>query len=608
MLGGERGDKKMKIVIKMLLYSSMLIFISFYLFPTKQVSAHFSDTATIEAGIKLTLGNLALSPENDETLTGLTYSGGDPVTLSTPHLRNKGTLNGKLAYQIQVTEKGTDTPANVSKMQVIMSFDSVLGDKTISASEINSSRYTFIKDNEGKEWIFDANQKEDLPVTIKYKSTDIPEKDCEIDIAVTFLLVQTNASEPKETMFYDKVSFKHEVQLKTKAEEVPDPTDPEYWPAADDKNWKNKGEVRYNDAQFEPIMYFSEVENSDRVHNLNDNVLYIELPEGKYKEDNVFGITQTEGSHIKAEIRENKRHIKLTFSFDTLNKYSENVISQPNYYTVGFNYGENNSSYVNFQPDLLPLVFKRILLNTDENIPKSFKVLPIYSTLEPQKVTFKYAKENDLGNDNYLNHPLVDAVFSSHTLSAAISKEASLFDLSLHKTSEGNNQDYLLINTSKAVKPADLNKKGKLKILITGNSGKSLVLYRDLYIIKETKQMIASKAISQNESDLKVEESQTEQEEPVVEKQVDSEKQILSNQYPSSEKQIAEDSSVTVSKEEAMEETLPSTESIPENLVSAGENQDIDKEAPIQENESEVITLENEIKIDTSPPEDPSNN
>src|SRR5699024_10285332 len=156
----------------------------------------------------------------------------------------------------------------------------------IPASEINSSRYTFITDSEGKEWIFDTNQKKDLPVTIKYKSTDIPEKDREIDITVTFLLVQINASEPKETMFCDKVTFKHILKLKAKAAETPTPSEPNYWPSADDKNWKWNGEARYNDSQFQDVMYFSETESGEKVHNLNDFVLYIELPKGKLKKDN----------------------------------------------------------------------------------------------------------------------------------------------------------------------------------------------------------------------------------------------------------------------------------------------------------------------------------
>lgn len=614
----EMSKKLFKLNYNLFLGLSVL-WILFLLTPSEPIFAHFSDTASANAGIKLTLGNLALSPENDETFTGLTYSGGDPMVLSSHHLKNKGTLNGKLAYQIQVTEKGTDTPVDDSGMQLILSFNSALGDKTIPISEINSSKYTFITDNEGKEWIFDTNQKENLPVTIKYKSTDTPEKDREIEITVTFLLVQTNASEPKETMFYDKVSFKHE--LKLKAKEEPAPIDPDYWPATDDKNWKKHEGVRYNDAQFEKIMYFSEVESSNQVHNLNDNVLYIELPEGKSKEDNDFRITQADGSKIKAEIMQNRRYIKLTFSFELPTKEAGNIISRINYYTVSFNYGETNSSSINFDFKLLPLANKRILLSSDVKVPGPFELLPTYTTLEQKKITFKYVTENyDIPNNNgsYINESLSDAKLPFKEIEATVIENSTLFDLSVHKASEGNNQDYLLINTNKDAKPADLNKNGKLKILITGNNGERLVIYRDLYITKETKQMVASQAIAQNKYDLKVEETQTEQEESVVEKQAvleeteksnDLEKAVGSNQTSSSEEQIAEDSSVKVPEEQdAAEETLPPTESIPENSASATENQDTDKEAPVQENEFEEAPLENEIKVDTSPPEDSLNN
>ncbi|WP_192987484.1 hypothetical protein [Carnobacterium mobile] len=593
-----------------------VLWILFLLTPSEPIFAHFSDTASANAGIKLTLGNLALSPENDETFTELTYSSGDPVTLSTHNLKNKGTLNGKLAYQIQVTEKGTDTPVDVSEMQLILSFNSTLGDKTIPASEINSSRYTFITDSAGKEWIFDTNQKEDLPVTIKYKSTDTPEKDREIEITVTFLLVQTNASEPKETMFYDKVSFKHEVKLKAKAAETPTPSEPNYWPSADDKNWKWNGEARYNDSQFQDVMYFSETESGEKVHNLNDFVLYIELPKGKLKKDNEFSLTpKKEGFEIKSFVSEDRRRIKIVYSFNMLSKAASKLLSSSIDPTVSFRYGNENTD---FSVTLSPFSVKRMVLSSDTNVPGYFETLPIYTTLKPQAVTFKHISEDwNISTDSWLDKPLSVAKLNYRKIEATVIENSALFDLSVHKASEENNQDYLLINTNKVAKPADLNKKGKLKILITGNNGERLVIYRDLYITKETKQMVASQAIAQNKYDLKAEETQTEQEESVVEKQGDLEetekpndleKQADSNQNNSSEEQIVEDSSVTVPEEQdAAEETFPSIKPVPENSASATENQNIDKEIPVQESEVEETPLENEIKVDTSPPENSLN-
>lgn len=323
---------------------------------------------------------------------------------------------------------------------------------------------------------FDGNQEKDAPVTIEYKTNTVPKKNRDIDITVTFLLVQTNSSEPKETMFYDKVSFKHE--LKLKAEEVPDPN---YWPAADDKNWKWNNEVRYNDAQFENIMYFSELESGDGVRNLNDNVLYIELPEGKLKADDNFRIDQPEGYNIKAEVMENRRFIKLTFSFDISNKKAENLLTQPNYYKVDFHYdGSRPNTYVKFASDLLPLVQKRILLNTDEKTSNEFKILPIYTTLNQKKLTFKHTSLGDNWNGNNLGDSLADANLLYKNLYAEIVTEPTLFDLSLHKADQNDKQNYLLINTSKAAKSSDKDKKGKLKIIIVGNTGNRLVIYRDV--------------------------------------------------------------------------------------------------------------------------------
>ncbi len=570
--------KKIWLMIKAFIYISALLFMIFYLFPANEVSADFTDAASSSAGIKLTLGNLSLSPEKDETTTGLTYLGGDPVLLSSHELKNDGTLDGKLAYKIQVTEKGTSIPVNDTGIQVIINYGSTVGDKVISASDINSGNYIFVTDIQNKEWIFSGNQKKNIPVTIKYKGSIIPVKDRDIDITVTFLLVQTNASKPDETMFYDKVTFKHE--LKLKAEEVPSPSDPNYWPAANDENWKWNGEVKYNDAQFENIMYFSEVESSDRVKNLNDNVLYIELPEGKLKKDDVFRITQPEGYHIEVEIMKNRRFIKLTFSFDVLNKEAEKLLTQPRYYKVDFHYNGTQNEYVKFDSELLPLVQKRILLNTDEIISGKLETLPIYTTLKQKKLTFKYTNRSDDWNDNYLNHPLVDASLIYKNLFVDTVEERSLFELSLHKAVKDDNQDYLLINTSKVAKPIDKSKKGKLKVTIVGNNGNHLVIYRDLFITDETKPLSKSRMFDQSKVNVEMEETQAEQKKEIVEVPTDTKETIeQSDSLKDSTSQetgkiddptvlpdnTVQDSSITDSSEKQSSETKePSQENISE--------------------------------------------
>lgn len=604
----EMAKRLAKWALPMLFLMSTL-FILFFLSPVPSVSAHFSETVKEDVGIKLTLGNLALSPENDETLTGLTYSGGDPVTLSTHNLKNKGTLNGKLAYQIQVTEKGTDTPVDVSGMQLIMSFDSVLGDKTIPASEINTSKYTFITDSEGKEWIFDANQKEDLPVTIKYKSTDIPEKEREIDITVTFLLVQTNASEPKETMFYDKVSFKHEVQLKTKAEEVPDPADPEYWPAADDENWEENGEVRYNKVHFEEIMYFSETESGEKVRNLNDNMLYIELPEETTKEDQNFRInSNVNGTHIEAKVMENKRHIKVTFSFYLTSEEAVNLLSQRESFTISFEYGKLNSS-ITFGTDFIPLVYKRILLSSDEKRDARFEIRRVDTTPEPRKITFKYVFDDwGINIGSWINQPLSDAKLQYKELEATVSKEPALFDLNVHKASKNDDKDYLLINTNKTVDTTNITKDGKLKIVITGNDGRKLVIYRELKVTKETNQAELSRTLNQSEIQPWIQpvETQTESEEKLAEETIP-EKEVEADGKIEAEKdellqdgllEEEPDETTEVAKEIVAEEPFQPVESTTEQPeVEAGEKEHVEKEALVQEESPEQKTriLENQI-------------
>lgn len=585
-----------------LILSLSILLLLFLLVPSDPIFANFSDSVSVTAGIKLTLGNLALSPEKDETITGLSYSGGNPVQLSSHVLKNKGTLTGKLAYQIHVTEKGTTIPVTESGMQLILSFGSTLGDKVIKAPELNTSEYTFITDSQNNEWIFEADQEETIPLTIKYKSTDILDQDRDIDITVTFLLIQTNASEPEETMFYDKVSFKHELKLKAKVNEAPDPIGPDYWPAADDKDWKWNGKVRYNDAQFEKIMYISEVEKSDRIRNLNDNVLYVELPEGKTKEDNNFSITQTAGSHIEAEVMKNKRHIKLTFSFDSPKSEAEKIVSQSTNYIVEFFYGKDGNSYGNFQHTLLPLVKKRILLSSDEKIPIVFKPLPIRTTLEQEIITFKNDSENrdDVYINDHINLPLSDAILNYKQLEASVIEGTTFFDLSLRKDDKIGNQDYLLLNTN----TTDWNKKGKLKIILIGNNGNRLVIYRDLMITKETQSAALPRSLNQNEanSNIEIKETQAEPEEPADTKEIKKQDEDIQNN--SSEETTPTDSSIGVPEEQSSaEETLLMTESIQEKSTDDGADNPItEKDTSVQENKPEWKLIENEAQADDKLP------
>ncbi|MDN5373026.1 MAG: hypothetical protein PWR19_2072 [Carnobacterium sp.] len=544
---------KVKLMIKVLIYINVLFFITIYLAPSTKVFANFTDSATLNAGIKLSLGNLDLSPEQDETITGLTYLGGDPVLLSTHYLKNEGTLNGKLAYKIQVNKKGTNIQVDNDETQLIMNFGSEIGEKVIPISQINSGSYAFVTDNEDEEWIFDGNSETDIPITIKYKNSTIPVSDQDIDIIVTFLLVQTNVSEPKETMFYDKVSFKHE--LKLKAAEISNPTNPDYWPAADDKNWKWNGEVRYYDAYFENIMYFSEIENSDRVGNLNDNVLYIELPEDKLKKNKDFEITQKEGSNVEIEVMENKRFIKITYSFNKSTVEAKNLLSQPGYPSVAFTYGEHKS-YTRFGGDLLPLIYKRVLLSSDKNSPGVFETLPIYTTLMQQKIYFKKISENYTVDENsYINQTLSDAKLNYKKLETIVSENSKLFDVSLQKA---NNEDYLLVNTNSSITAGNENNKGKLKIILIGNNGNRLVIYRDLYTTNETKAAVQSQITNQEDASSVIEATESEVLEVPLETPVEateSDEQTESIQGSLSEEIITSDSSVEIPEESVQEDS-----------------------------------------------------
>lgn len=471
------------------------------------VTAEFNSDSHANIGIQLKLGNLALSPEKDSIISGIEYSGTKASPLSTSSLKNKGTLVGKVAYKIILKDRATGKPlADTNNIQI--SLQSNYNDKTGWSNNqdntlTNKDEYSFFKDNNGNDVILEPKNKNQLPFKMEMKSSIEPEKTMNLEVTVKILLVQADATRALETNFYDTVTFKHYVKWTKEKEEKPEIEIPDNWPG-EDGNWKVHDHVRYNDSQFKKHMYFSEVELSDagkieEIRNLNDNILYLELPEGELKEDNSFRISVTGGLTITPEVMKDRRSIKLTFSFDKDAEEGTNLLQESNYYTVSFNYGENRDKSVNFEYNLLPLLNKRLLVSTDKVNTDSYSLESIETTLQPKRINFSTIE--DLVNEsisspstNKLND--VSDEFSFTKLTTMITKNKDYFTLSSYqKANEVDKKGSFTIATKNTVDTDKQTYKGKFKLTLEGTSRYKLVIFRELITLKEENSLINKKPL-----------------------------------------------------------------------------------------------------------------
>ena len=177
------------------LICSILFFIFFlYNLPTYS-AAVFSDSVSVDAGIKLTLGNLQMTESTSYLNSEVTVTSDSlNQTLLTTTLTNSGTLMGKIGYKIE-----SDIP---SDLRDAITFSLYEGDIHVADLE-QSGNYLFLNQNSEDIIIEPGSQK---TYSIRITTTAIPVETQHFQIAVSFILSQTNATEPQQ-MFYDEVDF-----------------------------------------------------------------------------------------------------------------------------------------------------------------------------------------------------------------------------------------------------------------------------------------------------------------------------------------------------------------------------------------------------------------
>lgn len=592
--------KKLKIILNVLIKISFVWFVFFMLFPSIPVKAMFSDTANLGMDIKLELGSVSLFSKDTTIIDSVKFTEGDSVTISSSDLMNDGSLSGKLAYKIDVTkENGSMLTVDELKNTVIsIDFGTAANKVEASGTLLNENTCSFVKDTSGRDIVLEPDSMGKIPVTISYKSST-PTKEEKLKIKVTFRLIQSNAAKANANLFFDEVTMENVISLIPKVIE-----EKSYWP--DKSTFINvEGKLSYSLEKMN--MVFSEVydtsnSNIKNIRNLNEAVLYIQLPKDeplKTKEKRtgkeidsfkVISMVADDNGKInveKIEIDEINHGIKITFnledSYDSSDpnkvreytnkyRYPINIRFQLGKYTFdGGNYGSYTYySGVYYQQNIFA---SRLVLSSDipsELKEANFEKRKIYLSEMEKTITIKQIKSlssDSVKNDEFKDVQLTKGAVSLEVEGGATGQISSL----LTQNNTLNNEFSLKLN------PGGNSNVATLNVKITGDTKNTLVISRKLELqnylvkIKSAKISPTTKEVEQQtNSEEKIEESSsmidsTLPNDKVIEEPIDGEDQ--------EEVEVEEviDSSSPDSDAELKEETVPienSNQSIPEVKIS----------------------------------------
>ncbi|MER2002351.1 MAG: hypothetical protein ABS862_06985 [Carnobacterium inhibens] len=525
--------KKLKINL-IIFFKIISLFLAFFIFsPSLQAKASFSDIDNINMGITLELGSISLATEDTNIIDPVCFTEGGPVLIASSKLVNDGSLSGKLAYKIDVTEGNRVLTADELKNTMIsIEFETEEIKVEATAANLNTNSFAFIKNASGSDIVVEPNSVGKIPVTVSYESST-PTKEEKITVKVTFRLIQTNASNANANMFLDEITLENSILLVPKVIE-----EKSYWP--DKSTFTNKtsnNKVTYSLEKME--MVFSEVYNpknypTKEIKNLNKAVLYIQLPiEEELKTTDYktgkqidtfkfYSRTQNATGKVNVEsieLDEKNHGYKVTFSL--LDSYDSSDPNKVQEYTNKLNYqlhqqfglekytfngyddgyydtyaeiGIDNDNYAS-----------RLVLSSD--IPNETnawnyeqKIIPLSAA--EKTITIKQLNKNS--NWVYKSE-FKDVRFTEETLEFEVKeKDSKLVDYSLIS----KNAFSLKLN------PGGNSNEATLNVIITGDTKNTLVISRELELqnyllkIKSTKIPLTTKEVEQQtNSEEKIEES-----------------------------------------------------------------------------------------------------
>lgn len=445
---------------------SFIMLFSFLLVPVHITHAQFSDSAALDAGIKITLGSIDLEANNTASIEDITLGNGISEIELKDTVRNLGTLTGKLAYKLNVkTADGTNINSSLLKsLQITMNNQEVNMD--------NLDHYFPVPTQAGD--VFHLVPEETAKeISMKVKLTSDIQQTQTINLEIEYMLFQTNGTIEKP-LFHDIGKSIHEIVLNKKAEEVINPPEEEnsYWPTS---GWIDHGNIRYNKDNYSSVMYFSEISgaNNKQIKNLNDIIFYVEIKNKKGINLTDLTIRSPEDMIIKVEhVDGNKQHLKITLSIDET-KFKRDILSVPVYdYSIA-SYKQNNFE---LSEENEPITLKRILLSTDDTGPRQFKINPISLFEDKREICLAQAIED---NTLYLHEKLsqINLDEKVETFVKVTGENGKLVKVAKNR----------LINSQFTLEPKNsrdnqVNGIG-LSILLKGNSGEVLEVKRDIQLM-----------------------------------------------------------------------------------------------------------------------------
>ena len=433
---------------------SMLFFALFLIQAPSYSAASFSDAVSVDAGIKLTLGNVNLDEVASDLKQSVMLSSAAPEqTLLTTTLQNSGSLDGKIGYKIE-----GNIPTDVAADITLALYE---GNEYVADLEVGTAR--FMQKNGEPVIIEPGNQK---TYSVKIKTATLPNASENFQLSISFSLTQTNATEPKQ-MFHDDVTFDPSIVV-LEADGI-DPVPG--WPVDSDPRWHTDAGtgVRYIDEFETEMMYYSETSDGKRIRNLDDVSFYLDYSESNQK------LTLNSATSIDSpyavemvEVAEGKYRLDISMDTAASGNIDRTTLVDSSYRIV-LNNPQNGEGFV-LQGSLYA---KRLLLSTDTadylyNTEYQNGRFPLYASKQSRSFRLAYISENYTNQVSHLTES--ELSLSEYTIGFTIQKKNSL----IAGVDETGN--------SFTLKVADgvnrLEDASHLSIFITGSAGNKLKIER----------------------------------------------------------------------------------------------------------------------------------
>jgi len=411
---------------------------------------------SVDAGIKLTLGNVDFEEDTTELNRSIALSTDAPEqTFLMTTLQNTGSLDGKIGYKID-----GNIPPDIAGNITLALYE---GDAYVADLEVGTDK--FLQKNGETVVIEPGNQK---VYSIKVTAMNFPSETENIELSMSFSLTQTNATEPKQ-MFYDLVTF-DSVSVALESEAAVPVTG---WPTSNDPRWKtdsNTG-VRYINELESEIMYFSETKDGTRIKNLDNLSIYIDYSKSNQKWNIKQILTLDAPFMIKEVWSDGKLRIDVSLDADA-NQYIQSTTIGDYDYEMKFQFQSNSTKSITFKGALFA---KRLLLTSDNadyhNNANYYKdIFPVYTSKQGASIHLAYIQNNTYSPLTSLSESTLQ--LSEYRIRFDVQKVNSM----IAKVDKSSNS----IKVKVADHITDLDEIKRMSIFITGSSGQELKIERNV--------------------------------------------------------------------------------------------------------------------------------